>query len=322
MWLDLVAISILLLFAGLGAWRGAFATGAGLASILVAYGCAVLLATPLAPMVAAATGVSDILALPFAGTLGFVVGYLAVSLIAAVLRRTTHLDGDDSSPRDRFLGATFGTVRGALIVLLVSLLANWVDALRVTGAESPIPSIERSRAAAVTSVVVEAGLGAALADEGPAGRVVARIAARPALALGELEGVFSSPGFMSVRDDAMFWTYLEHGNVDAALNRGSFNGITYDAPLRQHLADVGLVTQTAADDPREFRHAMAEVLRQVGPRIRQLKNDPELQALAEDPEVMALVQSGDTLALLQHPGFRKLVDRVTSELEPSESQPL
>jgi uncharacterized membrane protein required for colicin V production len=322
MWLDLVAIAILVLFAGLGAWRGAFATGTGLAAILVAYGCAVLLAPPLAPWVASATGVSDVLALPFAGTLGFVAGYLAVSLIAAVLRRTTGLDSDDPSPRDRFLGASFGTLRGALIVLLVSWLAIWVDALRLTGVESPIPPISQSRAAAATGAAVEAGLGAALSDEGPAGRVVARIAARPAVALGELEGVFASPGFLAVRDDSMFWTYVEHGNVDNALNRSSFRGITYDAPLRQRLADVGLVSQGAADDPGEFRDAMAEVLQEVGPRIRQLKNDPELQALAEDPEVMGLVQSGDTLALLRHPGFRKLVDRVTSELEPTESPAL
>ena len=84
----------------------------------------------------------------------------------------------------------------------------------------------------------------------------------------------------------------------------------------------GLVPQAAADDVRQFRDEMANVLREVGPRIRHLKNDPELQALAEDPEVIGILQSGDTLALLQHPGFRKLVDRVTSELEPAESQPL
>ena len=319
MWLDLVAVSILILFAGLGAWRGGFATGVGLASIGVGYACAVMLATPLSPWVAEWADVSEVLALPFAGTLGFVAGYLGVGLVAAILRRLTDLDSDDPSPRDRFLGASFGLVRGGLVVLLVSILANWVDALRLTGQEAPIPPIHDSRAAAVSSAVVEAGLGAALADEGPAGRVMARIAARPALTMGEVEGVLASPGFLAVRDDSMFWTYVENGNVDNALNRLSFRDITYDAPLRQRLADIGLVEPAAADDPGVFRDAMADVLREVGPRIRQLKNDPELQALAQDPEVIGMMQSGDTLALLRLPGFRQLVDRVTSETEASES---
>lgn len=319
MWLDVVAISILVLFAGLGAWRGAFVTGTGLAAIGVGYACAVILAPPLAPFVAETADVSEVLALPFAGTLGFLAGYLGVSLLAAIVRRVADLDTDDPSPRDRFLGASFGLVRGGLIVLLVSILANWVDALRLTGQEAPIPPIHDSRVAAASSAVVEAGLGAALADEGPAGRVVARIAARPALAIGEVESVLASPGFLAVRDDTMFWTYIEHGNVDNALNRLSFREITYDAPLRQRLADVGLVSQGAADDPGIFRDAMADVLVEVGPHIQRLKNDPELQALAQDPEVMGLVQSGDTLALLRHPGIRRLVDRVTSETEAVES---
>ena len=68
----------------------------------------------------------------------------------------------------------------------------------------------------------------------------------------------------------------------------------------------------AAEDEAAFTAAVAEVLREVGPRLRALREDPALQALVEDPEVAALLSSGDYLGLLSHPGFRQLVSRVAS----------
>lgn len=316
MWLDLVAATLLLVFAAVGAWRGAFRTGTALAALLVGYGCALLLAPVLAEPLAAATGLPELLALPAGGTLGFVGGYLAVGGTAAVIRRVGDVESDDPSPRDRFLGATFGLVRGALVVLLLSWGALWLDALRATGGESPLPPVADSSAAAVTGKVVEAGIGATLGSENPAGRVMARLAAQPARAIGEFADVLESPSFSGLREDELFWTYVEHGSVDAALNRGSFLTITHDAALRGRIVGLGLMPTAAAEDPGVFREEAAAMLEEVGPRIRGLKNDPELQALAEDPEVIAMAQSGDTLGLLRHPGFRQLVDRLTSAPSP------
>jgi hypothetical protein len=98
--------------------------------------------------------------------------------------------------------------------------------------------------------------------------------------------------------------------VDAALNRVSFLAVTYDEELRGQLATLGLIDEAAARDPQAFRVTAGEVLREVSPRIRGLRNDPELKKLIEDPEVTALIQSGDTLALLGHPSFRDLVAHV------------
>ena len=83
----------------------------------------------------------------------------------------------------------FGAVRGGLVVLLLSWLALWVDALRVTGTAEILPEISDSSAAAVTGTVVEAGVVAALSDSGPSSRVVARIAAHPGVALSEVQGL-------------------------------------------------------------------------------------------------------------------------------------
>ena len=131
---------------------------------------------------------------------------------------------------------------------------------------------------------------------------MARIAARPAVALEDVQAVLEDRNIASLRSDAMFWTYVEHGNVDAAMNRAAFQRLTRDPVLRTRLVDLGLVDPAAADDPKVFRRDVGVVLKQVGPRLRGLRNDPELQALLEDPQVVAMVQSGDTIGLLSHPG--------------------
>ena len=61
-----------------------------------------------------------------------------------------------------------------------------------------------------------------------------------------------------------------------------------------------------------YRSAVSSALVEAGPRIHSLREDPELQRLAEDPEVIALLREGNTLGLLRHPGFRRIVDRVTA----------
>jgi hypothetical protein len=213
--------------------------------------------------------------------------------------------------RDRFLGGVFGGVRGAFVVLLVSWLALWLDALRATGT-AVVPQVEGSAAAQATSAVVEASVGAALAGGGPEGPFVARLAARPALATSELQQVLENPRFEALREDESFWTYVEAGSLDAAMGRVSFRDLAQDAELRRELAELGLVSPEAAADEAAFRAAAADVLREVGPRLRALREDPALQELVEDPEVAAMLRSGDYLGLLSHTGFRQLVSRVSA----------
>jgi hypothetical protein len=314
MWLDLVALVILALFGVIGAVRGALRSGVGLLALVVGYVAALFMAPVIAPMLTR-LGVSDLLALPLAGTGAFVLGYGGVAGTGALVRRLRADEDDDKSPRDRFFGAVFGATRGLLVVLLVSWLALWLDALRATGGDAPIPEIGGSTAAAVTGEVMERGIGAALGNE-PAGRVAARIAARPNVALADLTRVLENPNVEALRSDSLFWTYVEAGSVDAATNRGSFLAVASDAQLRGQLAQLGLVPEEAGRDPGAFRDAFSGVLRELGPPLRRLRNDPGLQELVDDPKVVAMLQSGDTVGLLRHPGIRELVGRVTAEDAP------
>ena len=311
MWLDIVAILLLAFFIGMGAVRGTVASAMGVISLGVAYAAAIVAAPRLGPMLADGFDTSELFAIPLAGTAAFLVAYIVMGFVSRSLRkRDLRRTRGHRSPRDRFMGSVFGLLRGAFLVLLLSWLALWVDALRATGVAPGLPAIGSSATAAVTESVVEAGVQAALGDESPGGRMMARLAARPAAALTDLQAVMDHPAIADLQRDAMFWSYVEYGNVDAALNRVSFLRITRDDDLRHQLGGLGLIDETAVDDTRIFRRAASDVFRQVGPRIRGLREDPELQRLLEDPEVVAMLQSGNSMGLMTHPGFRSVVARV------------
>jgi membrane protein required for colicin V production len=319
MWLNWLALGLLAVFVGLGAVRGGFRAGMGLLALGVGYAAGVFGAAALAPRVASATGVPELLAIPLAGSLLFVAGFGGVSLLAWWLRRRGVGEGPFSA-RERFLGAVFGGIRGALVVLLVSILAHWVDALRVVGDGAPLPPVADSFTGRVTADVVESGLSAALADSGAAGRVAARMAAQPARSLEDFQAVVDHPLVTGLQEDPLFWTYVEHENVDGALDRPVALRLLNDVELRARLVGLGLASEAAAQDPTVLRSELADVLREVGPRVRSLREDPALQELMQDPEVVAAVQTGNTIALLGHPGFRALVERAASRPVAETSQ--
>ncbi|HXK26379.1 MAG TPA: CvpA family protein [Myxococcota bacterium] len=312
MWLDLVALVLIALMAGLGAWRGGFRTGMALAALVVGYVVSVLGASPLAPTLGRWLVAPNLVLVPLAGTLLFFAGHAAVSLLRFALLRAG-VASDEPSQAARWWGALLGGVRGALLVLMVAYLALWLDAVRATGRELPLSPVSDSATAHVTSAVVEAGVEAALGDAGSAGRVVARAAAQPARALTDWQAVVETPSVSLLREDAGFWSDVEQGQVEPALARPAAVRVLRDLQLRERLASLGVVSDGAARDPALFRDELIAVLRDVGPRMRGLRDDPELQQLARDPEVVGLVQSGDTMGLLAHPGVRSLVDRVAGE---------
>jgi uncharacterized membrane protein required for colicin V production len=313
MWLDGLALLILAWFCWIGARKGGVAAGMGLATLVVSYGAAIVSAPRLGPWVAGRFDLSEWIGIPIAGTIGFVVTFAAMTIVSSILRRRAGEQGEDGrSLRDHFLGGAFGAIRGAFLVVLLSYLALWVDALRTTGVAEGLPAIGNSAAAAVTGSLVEAGVEAALSDSGRAAAVVANLAARPGAAMADLQSVIANPHFSRVQNDRLFWANVEAGAVGAALNTESFIDLADDAELRKQMAALRLVSPEAAENPGLFRAAVEDVLREVGPRIRGLRNDPELQKLIEDPEIAAMVESGDTFGLMSHPRFRRLVTRVAS----------
>lgn len=313
MWIDVVGLIVLLLFAGLGAWRGALATGAGLVSMAVGYAAAVFAAGRWGGPAAEAAGLPALAGPPLAGTAAFAVSYLVCGGVTAVLKAWERRRRGEL-PRgrgDRIAGAVFGGMRGALVVLLLGWVAIWLDAGRQLSAGerfAAMPETSSSVVAKTTGVVVEKAVEAALADRG--GALAGRMAAHPAETVKGMQVLLDDERIQAVQRDRLFWTYVEKGAVQNALNRRSFWNVVNDDELRGTLAELGMIDAAAAEDPGLFRDAAAEMLTELGPRLEGL--DAELQELARDPEIAALVESGDTMGLLGHPAIQRVVARVSS----------
>lgn len=309
MWLDLLALTLVCVMAGIGWARGALASGLGLASLGAGYAAAIAAGSRFGPGLAWATGAPALLGETLAGALAFLLATLGVGLVGRRLRAAeARRAGLSRRLADRLGGSAFGALRGGCIAFVLSLLALWLDALPVAGAPRLLPPLAPSSAAELTGRAVEAGTLAAFGDD-PGARVLARVAARPAQALADLEAVLVDPHVLELRDDALFWSAVEGGTVDAALRRASFVRLARDGALRQRLLELGVVSERAAADPGAFADELAPALAEVGPRLRALREDAQLQQLLGDPEVVARAQAGDYLGLLADPGFRAVLTR-------------
>jgi hypothetical protein len=309
--LDLFLLTLVCVAAGYGAARGAVASGVGLATLLGAYAAALLAGPALGPGLAAESGLPALLGAPVAGVMAFAFAYVVLGLAGRWLRGVEERRAGRRSSLDRAAGALLGALRGGLVAVLLAWLALLADGLRTTGAVPGLPPLGESTSARLTSSVVEAGTLAALGS-GPGGRVTASLAARPAETLQAFDGVLADPRVVALQGDATFWRTVERGDVDLALRSGSFVALARDAELRRRLRSLGLVDERAAEDPAAFRDAMADVLREVGPRLRALREDPELESLLEDPEVMAMAEAGDHFGLARDPRVRAIVARVAA----------
>ncbi len=315
MWLDLIGLLILGVFMLLGMLRGTLASFMRILSLLLAYGVALWVAPLLGPTVAARMALPDLLGVPIAGSLAFAAAYLVLGVVAKLLQvwERRQRRGEERGTADRVGGACLGAVQGAFIMLLIGWLGLWIDAGRATGAIESLPDTSGSALGKVSQVVMETG-GKALLDNGdPGARLALAMAARPRETVEGVQRILDNPRIRTLQSDRLFWSYVESGALDAALNQGSFLGIAYDDTLRKELAQVGLIKDYAAADPRLFRAEVKDVLEQVGPRIRGLKDDPAVKQLLSDPEVVAALQANDHLALLQNPAFRDLLARLMED---------
>ncbi len=320
MWLDAIALVVFLLFATAGAIRGTLATAGKLVSLIGAYWLSLVLAPSLGAPLAESLSLPSLLGTALAGLLVFIAAFsiLGAGAWALQIVERRHRGDHPRTPIDRLGGGALGVVRGGLIVVMVGWLALWVDGLRAAGATQALPSTGNSAVAKLTSGLVESGGRLLLGTDSAEGRVATAMLARPGATITRLRGLLDNPRMLELQRDEFFWTLVANRSVASALNRASFLSIAYDDTLRHEFADIGMISASAATDPRLFRNAIEEVLEEIAPRVEGLMNDPDVHALLEDPEVRRALEEGDTLTLLQNEGFQRLVSRVTAGADAGE----
>jgi uncharacterized membrane protein required for colicin V production len=314
--LDALAFALLALFTALGARRGTIGSAGALVALIAGYAAAVLAAIEVGPALARELGIPSLLGSVGAGTAAFVVVALAIGLLSGVLRRSAD-ERRGEAPRslvDRLGGALFGMARGGLAVLMLGLLALWLDAASLLASDAPLDPVppQDPPLRVVTRAAIETGVDAATPQgaRGEAGEV--RVLTRPAVTLGAFRTFAEHPQLPALLDDAEFCSAVESLHVARALSRPSARGLTTDPALREALAGAGVIDAADAHDPARFDAALAHALAEAGPRIARLRSDPELLRLAEDPEIAAALERGDVFSLVANPQLRQLAARAMS----------
>src|SRR5262245_40017388 len=129
MWLDLFALGVFAYLLWSGARRGALVSFLRTFSLLAAYGASFLLGSPLGAPIAALLGAPSIVGTAIAGAAVFIAAIAVLSVVTAFIRRAQkHRDIEQPRhPGDRAAGAFFGALQGAFFVLLIGVLAGWVE---------------------------------------------------------------------------------------------------------------------------------------------------------------------------------------------------
>jgi len=307
---DALVIACVFVFAWLGAHRGALESGIRLGGLALAYVFSLVAAAFGGALLAATTGLSGGVAVLVAGVIGFVVAQALVELAA----RSVRVPGDELSDGSRIGGSAIGIARAGLLLLPVLWLGGFTESLRANGldAAGALPDLSSSRAAGTGQAAAGALAAGVVGEGGDLGsRVTTKFIAQPGEAISSAVAITADPRIKVLQSDFSFWGDLADGNVDAALARPTFRDLVGDAALRQRFADLGLVPAAAAVDSQMFHAELAGVMREIAPRLAELKQDPEFQALLADETLREHARSGDTVALLSDPRLRAVVERVS-----------
>ncbi len=313
MLLDLASLGILIALAWLGARKGALAAAVGLLAIVGAYTATIFLASPVAESIKPTLNGRGYLALPLAGTLVFAAIFLLLSIAGAIASKleTARLVDGKRNLGDRTLGAVFGLARGALIVFLLGVLGLWLDAAREVDTLQSLPDLSASTTTALTSSTIESAAKIVVpSDANPTTRATVQIMAHPKASMTAMRALLEDPFVQELIRDPDFWSYIQEGNIDAALNTETFQEISRDTTTRSHFRELGLIDAKTAASEEAFGAYFHDILEEVSPRLRAIQHDPEFQDLLQDPALTAAAQTGDTFALLAHPGLQRFADRV------------
>jgi uncharacterized membrane protein required for colicin V production len=310
-WIDLGLMAVLGVFVGIGAMRGFVSGILGVIALLGAYAAAWFATTRLATPLGEGLGISAFAAFATSGAVAFLGTYVILAIGLGLLRRAQRKRSGGISTVDRLGGALLGGAQGGLVVVLLSWLVGQAQAGGLLGEKSePGPLVQASQQ------VVQSGAEAVLGGAG-GNPAAARLIADPVGTANQLQAVLETPAMTDLRDDQLFWQYVSSGAIDSALNQASFMRAARDAELRKRVVELGVMPESALDDPKAFRDATRDALEHVAPRLQAIRNDPALPELAADPAVQQALQQGDVLALATNPKIRALVSRVLESGPPA-----
>ena len=314
MWLDILALVLLAIFAALGARRGALATGLSLAGLVVGYLAAILAGRSFGDPAAELFGVSPLFGAPIAGTLAFC--FVSFDFFGALLGVAPPSRSRPSRPRVASAARSSALRADRSWCCWSACSSLFVEAMpQFSARDSTTSRVVDTPLQSVTRAAVRVGVETALGDT-PGADVAANALSHPPSRSSNCARSPRDPRSTALAEDREFWAYVEADAVPAALAQPSFQRLQWNPDVRGELASLGVVDEIAAGDPALFALEMRGALEQIGPRIQQIRNDPDLAALAADPDVAELVQRRDVVGLLANPAFQQVLSKRSRRPRP------
>jgi hypothetical protein len=227
MWIDIAAAIATTALAAVGFRRGALAAFLQVLILGASYAAAFFVGPLLAPRVAESLGSGELVGLAVAGV---GVGAVAYALLAGaaflMIRRRDGRKRYGRSLSDRLGGAAIGIAQGALVALLLGVLASWLEAGRSVGQLENIPQVGPTQVSRFSRAVIETAAAPAIRTGDAPARVAMHLAARPGETLRAGQQLLDRPEILALRNDPEFWAAVDAGDIERAMQSKAFLAIS------------------------------------------------------------------------------------------------
>lgn len=322
MYVDAIAVALILLYGVLGYRYGLTGALINLAGMLGGYIAAALYARDAAMLLAERTGMAPLAALPVASLLIFLLVTRSFYLLHLLVKK--RLEGDKQGPStlltvDRMGGLAFGLAKGAAIVTLVlwalpSLLGSAGFASQMGLAESHL--VQGVRGLIETASRFGFSL---LTDDPNAQAVLARAVSEPRAVMQESSNLIQNARLKACMADPFVQQQVRSQGLLGVVNSSQFDSVLSDPGFQKSLQTLGFQPQNGRAVSRdEVARALAPVNAKLQAQMASMQSaagSGEMQAFMSDPSVQERLQRGEVNSVLNDPRLVRALGMVTGKTD-------
>ena len=315
--IDLCAFLLVAAAAALGWRRGAVNMALWAAGLVGGYASALLLFRPLGSLLAASTGLPELLAYPLAGMALLFLTSLLVNGLARRFRkqRASKIENGWAPPRwDPFVGLALGGAYGGVVVIIVAWAASSLGGLYGSGAPQVRSSLVGRASVPAIQQAVRVAAQMMLSDP-LVSNAVARMFADPQGAIEVINAGLDDPRLRELAESESIQEMIRSGDPRALTQDPTIVALAADEAFTTTLRQFGVLDRGSGPVSAE---ALSEAITsRVGPALRsveRLRNDSEIQQILTEGPARAALEARDYAGLVTSEEFARLFDKVLEEL--------
>lgn len=319
--IDLFAFLVVAAAAAFGWRRGAVNMALWTTGLVGGYVAALLLFRPVGSLLAAGTGLPELLAYPLAGMTVLLLTSFLVNRYARRFRkeRALKIENGWAPPGwDPFVGLALGGLYGGTVVMIVAWAASSLGGLFGGGSSEVRSSLVGRASAAASQQVVRVAAQTMLGDP-LVSNAVARMLADPQGATEAITAALDDPRLRQLAESESIREAIKSGDMMTLTRNPTIAALAADEAFVTTLRDFGVLERGSG--PVSAEALSGAITSRAGPALRSveaLRNDPEIQEILSGGPVRAALESGDYADFVRSVEFARLFDRVLEELRREE----